>query len=99
MLSKEDIEHIKSTLKENKDYIFEFDDDNIKIEYIVEYIEQLETREQKLIEQLENKLKLNNRDIELAENGKLNLSSEEWAEVETENSLINEILSIAKGEN
>ncbi len=42
MLSEEDIKHIKSTLKENKDYIFEFDDDNIKIEYIVEYIDQLE---------------------------------------------------------
>ena len=33
-IEKEDKEHLIEVLTEHKDYIFEFDDDNIKIEYI-----------------------------------------------------------------
>ena len=41
-IEKEDKEHLIEVLTEHKDYIFEFDDDNIKIEYILEYIRELE---------------------------------------------------------
>ena len=41
-IEKEDKEHLIEVLTEHKDYIFEFDDDNIKIEYILDYIRELE---------------------------------------------------------
>ena len=41
-IEKEDKEHLIKVLTEHKDYIFEFDDDNIKIEYILDYIRELE---------------------------------------------------------
>ena len=41
-IEKEDKEHLIKVLTEHKDYIFEFDDDNIKIEYILGYIRELE---------------------------------------------------------
>ena len=41
-IEKEDKEHLIEVLTEHKDYIFEFDDDNIKIEYILDYIKELE---------------------------------------------------------
>ena len=41
-IKKEDKEHLIEVLTEHKDYIFEFDDDNIKIEYILDYIRELE---------------------------------------------------------
>lgn len=41
-IEKEDKEHLIDVLTEHKDYIFEFDDDNIKIEYILDYIKELE---------------------------------------------------------
>lgn len=41
-IEKEDREHLIKVLTEHKDYIFEFDDDNIKIEYILDYIRELE---------------------------------------------------------
>ena len=41
-IEKEDKEHLIEILTEHKDYIFEFDDDNIKIEYILDYIRELE---------------------------------------------------------
>ena len=41
-IEKEDKEHIIKVLTEYKDYIFEFDDDNIKIEHILDYIRELE---------------------------------------------------------
>lgn len=41
-IEKEDKEHLIEVLTEHKDYIFEFDDDNIKVEYILDYIRELE---------------------------------------------------------
>ena len=41
-IEKEDKEHLIEVLTEHKDYIFEFADDNIKIEYILDYIRKLE---------------------------------------------------------
>ena len=76
-------------------YIKQLESDNYELNNrINDYIE--ERRE--LIEKLEEELERNNRDTKLAETGKLNLSSEEWREIATEDKLINEILSILKGE-
>ena len=41
-IEKEDKERLIEVLTEHKDYIFEFDDDNIKVEYILDYIRELE---------------------------------------------------------
>lgn len=41
-IEKEDKEHLIKVLTEYKDYIFEFNNDNIKIEYILDYIRELE---------------------------------------------------------
>lgn len=103
MLSKEEIEnenrkHIKEVLTEYKDYIFEFDATNLCIADILEYIEQLETDKQKLIEKLENNLS--------------NIKKEKLPEFKTVTELIrykgyaegriesyNGIISILKGKN
>ena len=42
VIEKEDKEHLIKVLTEHKNYIFEFADDNIKIEYILDYIRELE---------------------------------------------------------
>ena len=41
-IEKGDKEHLIEVLTEYKNYIFEFDDDNIKVEYILDYIRELE---------------------------------------------------------
>lgn len=100
MLSKEEIKKDIKVLK-NISECFTFSmwtDDTKALRRVLNYIEQLESDNQKLIEKLEEELERNKRDTKLAETGKLNLSSEEWREIATEDKLIKEILSLLKGE-
>lgn len=112
-IEKEDKEHLIEVLTEHKDYIFEFDDDNIKVEYILDYIRELEFQNTALkaehdhnitrIKELEQKESILDKITELAnkiatENAE-KYNSENQKEVDfSEWNIALEILNIIEGE-
>ena len=104
-IKKEDKEHLIEVLTEHKDYIFEFDDDNIKIEYILDYIRELEFQNTALkaehnhnitrIKELEQKESILDKATDKLEEIKIELDDDGFGYYAQE---ITKILNIIEGE-